>query len=202
MINLLPPELKREYRYARSNHRLVHWVIAFLVAIIGVVGLTGAGLLMMNNSVSKYQSKVNQEQEQLDSQNITGVQKEVTQISNNLNLMVDVLSKEILFSKLLTQLGSITPPNVVLTNLAISQTESAIDITAQTADYNAATQLQINLADPSNQIFSNADIVNVTCGGANTTTAQQTYPCTAILRAQFTKNNPFLFINNNAKAGS
>lgn len=206
MINLLPPELKQEYRYARSNHRLVHWVIAFVVAILGMMGITGAGLLIMNNSISSYRAKVSEAQAQLASQDIVGVQKQVTQISSNLSLMVDVLSKEILFSKLLQQLGSITPSNVVLTNLSISQTQSAIDITAQTTDYNAATQLQVNLADPNNRIFSKADIVNVACGGSTATSSSggnASYPCTAQLRAQFTKNNPFLFINaNSGKAGS
>ena len=114
--------------------------------------------------------------------------------------MVTVLSKEILFSKLLTQLGTITPPNVRLTDLTISQTESAIDITAQTANYESATQLQVNLTDPNNKIFSKADIVSITCS-SGATVQDTAHPCTATIRAQFTENNPFLFINA-AKAGS
>lgn len=199
MINLLPPELKADYRYARYNHRLVHWLFAFLLAIVGVAIITGSGLFIMNDSIDSYKTRIASAQSQLASQNITGVQKQVTDISNNLKLMVKVLSKEILFSKLLTRLGQVTPPGVILTNLSISQTESAIDITAQTANYNAATQLQVNLADPSNQIFSKADIESITCGGG--TQVNSTYPCTATIRAQFTGNNPFLFINAQ-KAGS
>jgi Tfp pilus assembly protein PilN len=195
MINLLPPEIKQDYRYARRNRQLVRWVFASLLAILGVVIITGGGLFVMNGSIDSYNTSISNTQSQLASQDIAGTQKKVTDISNNLKLMVKVLSKEILFSKLLTRLGSITPPNVILTNLSISQTESAIDITAQTGNYNAATQLQINLADPTNQIFSKADIVNITCAtGAQVTNPN--YPCTASIRAQFTHNNPFLFINS------
>jgi len=199
MINLLPPEVKQNYHYARRNRLLVRWVSGSLLAILGVVIITAAGLFVMNGSIDSYKSRIADTQSQLTSQDIAGTQKQVIDISNNLKLMVKVLSKEILFSKLLNRLGSITPPNVILTNLSISQTESAIDITAQTGNYNAATQLQINLADPTNQIFSKADIVSITCAtGAQVTNAS--YPCTATIRAQFTKNNPFLFINSSGSS--
>jgi Tfp pilus assembly protein PilN len=178
MINLLPHELKQEYRYARKNRKLLKWVGAFAVAILGVGVIAGVGVFMMNDSSEEYKAKIATAQAELASQNQAAVQKEVKEISNNLKLMVTVLSKEILFSKLLTQLGTITPANVILTDLSISQTESAIDITAHTANYEAATQLQVNMTDPK-------------------------HPCTATIRAQFTENNPFLFINaTNAKAGS
>jgi len=200
MINLLPPEIKQNYSYARRNRRLVRWVSASLLAILGIVVITGGGLFVMNRSIDSYKTSIADTQSQLASQDIAGTQKQVTDISNNLKLMVKVLSKEILFSKLLTRLGSITPPNVILTNLSISQTVSTIDITAETGNYNAATQLQINLADPTNQIFSKADIVNITCAtGAQVT--NPSYPCTASIRALFTNNNPFLFINSKGPSG-
>jgi Tfp pilus assembly protein PilN len=201
MINLLPPELKQDYRYARHNRRLVRWAFVFVLAIFGVAVITASGLVIMNDSITSYQTNIATMQSRLVSQNMAQTEQQVAGISSNLKLMVNVLSKEILFSKLLERLGSITPPNVILTDLSISQTESAIDITAQTVNYNAATQLQINLADTSNQIFSKADIVNISCLNPATAT-DPAYPCTASLRAQFTKNNPFLFINSSTqKAG-
>jgi Tfp pilus assembly protein PilN len=199
VINLLPPELKQDYRYARYNRRLARWSLSFLLAIVGVAVITVTGLFIMHDSIGTYQTKVANMKASLARQDISGTEKQVTDISNNLKLMVNVLSKEILFSKLLEQLGSITPSNVILTNLSISQTQSAIDITAQTVNYSGATQLQVNLASPNNQIFSKADLVNITCASGATATNPK-YPCTAILRAQFTKNNPFLFINSKAQA--
>lgn len=202
MINLLPHEIKQEYRYARRNRHLLFWVGGFVAAILGIALITGTGLFVMNNSIDDYKTRIATAQTELANQNVTGVQKQITDISNNLKLMVTVLSKEILFSKLLAQLGSITPSNVILTNLSISQTEKAIDITAQTSNYNAATQLQINLADPSNKIFSKADIVTITCTSASKA-VDPNYPCTVNIKALFTSNNPFLFINSSTqKAGS
>lgn len=199
MINLLPAEVKQEYRYARSNQQLIRWSFAFLAAIVGVMFITGIGYFMLNSSINASQSTVATAKAQLSGEDINGVERQVASISENLKLMVDVLSKEVLFSKLLNQLGSITPSNAILTDLSISQSESAVDITAETADYQAATQLQINLASPSNQIFSKADIINITCVPP-AQALNSKYPCTATLRAAFTKDNPYLFINSATKA--
>jgi Tfp pilus assembly protein PilN len=202
MINLLPPELKQEYRYARTNHRLLYWVLSFAGALFGVAIITGMGLFMMNNSIRTYRTHIAVTQTELASQDVANVQQEVTNISNNLKLMVSVLSKEILFSKLLAQLGSITPSGVILTNLSISQTEKAVDIKAVAGSYNAAAQLQANLADPDNKLFSNADIITIGCIAADKAPNPK-YPCTIDIRALFTDNNPFLFINAaTQKAGS
>lgn len=199
MINLLPPALKQDYHFARRNRQLLRWAIAFGAAIAGVIVITFAGIFDMNNSIDNYQSQVDSSKIQLANQHSDTTQKQVADISNNLKLMNKVLSKEVLFSKLLGRLGSITPSGVELTNLSISQAESAIDITAQTSSYTAATQLQTNLAAPGNQIFSKADLVSIDChslgAGQNTN-----YPCTASIRALLLTNNPFLFINANGKS--
>lgn len=198
MINLLPPEMKQTYHYARRNYHLLHWLVVAFAGLVGSLLLTAGGAVFLRSQTQNYQAQADTTQKQLQIQNLASVQKQVTEISNNLKLTVQVLSKEVLFSQLLKRLGTITPPNVILTNLAISQTQGAIDITAQAADTNAATQLQINLADPANQIFTKADIISLTCASDQSKSA---YPCTTTIRALFTSNNPFLFISD-AKTGS
>ncbi len=199
MINLLPTEIKQSYHYAYRNVRLIRWVFAFGLGFIGLIFISIAGLVYMQQSTQTYADQVSQEQTLLDRQNLASTQKQVQNISNSLKLSVQVLSKEVLFSKLLEQLASVTPSSAILTNLDLSQAQSGVSITALTTNYSTATQLQINLADPANQIFSKADIVSIICLSAteaagDPTTAQ--YPCTVIIQAQFVTNNPFLLINS------
>lgn len=196
MINLLPPETKETLHYARRNRSLRKWLIVSLFCLLGSALLLAGGSLYLQQSLNDTSKQVADTQHQLDAQNLTSVQKQVTDMSNNLKLSVQVLSKEILFSKLLTQLGAVTPNNVILTNLAITQTQGSIEVTAEATDYNAATQLQANLSDPKNQIFSQADIENIACSG------EGTYPCTVSIKALFATDNPFLFINDKQKAAS
>jgi Tfp pilus assembly protein PilN len=200
MINLLPPDIKQNYRYARRNLRTAFWAFAFLLAIGGVAAITGSGLFVINRSIDTNKADIVRIQADLTSQDLAGTQRQVTAISTNLKLMATVLSKEILFSKLLVKLGNTTPPDVVLTSLSISQTEGGIDITARAKNYNGAAQLQANMADPANKIFSKADIVSISCANSATEGALAAYPCTITIKALFASDNPFLFINTDKVA--
>jgi Tfp pilus assembly protein PilN len=199
VINLMPPELKETYRYGRRNRALAHWLTIMVFCLIGAMLLTGGGYLYLNRSINNTNQQLAESQQQLSQQHEASVQKQVTDITKNLKLATQVLSKEILFSKLLKQLGAVTPNNAVLTNLSITQAQEGVDITAETTNYAAATQLQINLADPKNKIFSQADIVSITCNSGSGNKSQ--YPCTVNIRALFAQNNPFLFINDTTGGG-
>jgi Tfp pilus assembly protein PilN len=192
MINLLPPGLKSEYHYARRNTVLSRWLLIFGASFVGLAVITAGGSWYLQNTVKTYKAQAVTLQQNLDDQKQSEVEKQVTDISNNLKLAVQVLSQEVLFSQLFKQLATLVPKNATLSNLSITQLTGGVDITARTTDYDAATQLQVNLADPANKIFSKADIVSITCAtGPNA----GHYPCTVTIRALFVKNNPFLFIN-------
>lgn len=197
MINLLPTELKDAYRYAHHNTVLLRWVTALAIGLAGLFALSTAGLIYMQQTTRTYAAQAASAQTSLQQQDLTATQNQVKAISGNLQLAVQVLSKEVLFSKLLTRLAAVMPNNAVLTDLTIVQAQSAVNITADTTDYNAATQLQVNLADPNNQIFSRADIVSIVCSSsAAPGSLEAKYPCTVNIRALFAANNPFLFVNS------
>lgn len=193
MINLLPPDIKSSYRYARRNLHLYHWVIALGFALLGALVITAAGFVYLHQSTETYREEVTVSRQNLASQNFDGVQKQVKDASNNIKLATQVLSKQVLFSDLLDRLSALLPKNTVLTSLAISQAQNGLDITAEAKSYDAAAQLQVNLADPKNNIFSDADIVTIACPDKPTNTE---YPCSVTIRAQFLKNNPFLLISS------
>lgn len=201
MINLLPAELKASYRYAHRNVSLFRWVIALTIGLGGLFALSTAGLIYMQQATRTYASQAASDQALLQRQDLAATQSQVKDISGNLQLAVQVLSKEVLFSKLLTRLAAVMPTSAILTDLNITQAQSTVNITADTTDYNAATQLQVNLADPNNKIFSRADIVSITCASNSTTqnTVSSKYPCTVSIRALFATNNPFLFTSNKAQ---
>lgn len=197
MINLLPSEVTENIAYARRNTKLLRWSFALLIGIAGIWLVVASGLFYINRSINNYSGLVSAAQNDLKAQKLSETQKQVENISSSLKLVVQVLSREVLFSKLLTQIGSVIPANASLIDLKIAKIEGAIDLTAAASDYNTATQVQVNLQDPSNKIFEKADIVSITCNSSSATDPR--YPCTVIIRALFAKNNPFLFINPGAK---
>jgi Tfp pilus assembly protein PilN len=197
MINLLPPHVKSGYRYARRNVILRRWLMLFLVALIGLGAISTYGLLTLHQSSVHYNKEIAAAQQVLSKQKYGETKKQVGDISGSFKLVVQVLSQEVLFSQLLKQIGATIPNNAYLTGLNISQTKGAIDISASATDYKTATQVQVNLADPKNRIFSRADINNITCG---VNAQDPRYPCTISIRALFSPNNPFLFINSKGKS--
>ncbi|QQS20068.1 hypothetical protein IPL85_01260 [Candidatus Saccharibacteria bacterium] len=196
MINLLPPQIKQAYRFGRINRHLTRWITALALGIVGAVLITAVGYMYLSQETTNYKKQVATTQSRLAEQNFTGLQEEVRNISNNLNLVVDVLSKQILFSELLTQIATLLPSETNLSALSISQVQGAIDITAAAKTYEAAAQIQVNLADPKNGVFSKADIISINCSG---TTG---YPCTVSIRALFASNSSYMLINDAKKGAS
>lgn len=196
MINLLPPELKDQYNYGRRNTALRRWVLAMGFGFAGVAILTFAGLFQMQSAIRQHQNQVANTQGQLNAQKMEETRNHAKEITGSIKLATDVLSREILFSQLLTQIATVIPPNTSLTDLSIAQGQGGIELKAVSADYNSATQLQINLKDPANKIFSKADIQAISCNSGST---DPKYPCNVTIRALFNANNPYLFINKGAK---
>lgn len=196
MINLLPPDLKDQYNYGRRNTALRRWVLAMGFGFAGVVILTFAGMFQMQNAIKQHENQVANTQGQLNAQNMEETRTHAKEITGSIKLATDVLSREILFSKLLTQIATVIPPNTSLTDLSIAQGQGGVEIKAVSADYTSATQLQINLKDPANKIFSKADIQSISC---NSDSTDPKYPCAVTIRALFSDNNPYLFINKGAK---
>lgn len=195
MINLLPTDLKEGYTYARRNVRLRRWLIACTFALIGLGVIGTVGLVSLQQAAANYQKQVSLGQETLKKEDLEGTQKRIKDISNSFKLVVKVLEQEVLFSDLIRQMGAAMPPKANLTGLTIRDTTGGLDIVAEATDYSTATQVQVNLADPRNKIFSRADIVSITCNRQDSA-----YPCIVNIRALFAKDNPFLFINSKGLA--
>lgn len=197
MINLLPPELRSSLDYARRNTKLRKWlVISSTILILMVVTILG-GLVYLKQTSKSLARQIDNSKAQLQVQNQDKVAKSVEDLTGTLKLVVQVLSREVLFSKLLKQIGSVMPSGSILTSLSINQLSGGLDLQAKASDYQTATQVQLNLQDPKSVLFEKVDIVNIQCQTAVTADpVAAKYPCTIQMRALFNKTNPFLFIGN------
>lgn len=195
MINLSPYDHKKSIKYARRNTILLKWLSGLFAILTLTVVTLGIGQAYLKSESKKYATANANIEKELKDKDLEGTLKTVGNISGNLKLIVQVLSKQIIFSELIKQVGAVMPENSVLSDIEISKVEGGIDLTADARDQNTATQVQVNLADPYNKLFDKVDIVSVNCDS----TTNPEYPCKVILRALFTKNNPFSFTNQNNK---
>lgn len=197
MINVLPPDLKNGYRYAHANVVLRKWLVITAIALVGLFVIATYGLLNIHQSSRTYEKQIAATEADFLKQDYVGTQKRVEEISGSFKLVIKVLGQEVLFSRLIKQIATTIPTGANLTGLNINQTQKAIDITANAKTYNTAAQVQVNLADAKNKIFSKADIINITCNDKlDAAGTPVEYPCTVNIRALFSNNNDFLFINS------
>ncbi len=201
MINLIPSSTKQDITFARKNNTLLHWTFALAASLVGACLIIAVGMLLLISTTNKFQKEALLKQSELEKQQISETQKQIEDYSSNIKLASDVLSKEVLFSKLLTQLGAALPENSVLLSLQISDLQGSVSLSAGAKNFNAGSQVQVNLQDPKNQIFEKADIENINCTTATDTSETiSKYPCTVQIKALFNKKNPFLFIDPTKKA--
>lgn len=198
MINLLPANIKEDMLYARRNTKMLRWLLASMVALCGVGIIVIGGYLYMHQSIASYTKQVEDSANNLKVQKVEDTQKRLEEISSNTKLVVQVLSREVLFSKLLRQLGAAMPANTALTGLQIDKVQGGLQLSASAQDINAATQIQVNLQDPTNKVFEKADINSISCSD----TAKTQYPCDIILKALFGKNNQYLYITPSSSGGT
>lgn len=200
MINLMPNEHKEHLAYARRNRELVRWVIAMFIGILGIGIVVAVGYFYINQQTVQYETTVQQTRDRLGAQKLEDTQKRLESISASSKLALQVLSKQVLFSEVLQQVGAVTPRGAVLQNLTVGKLDGGIDLQFIAKDYQTATQVHVNLQDPSNKIFEKADIVSINCAAPSTSPGTANpYPCQATIRALFMKDNPFLFINRGAR---
>lgn len=193
MINLLPTDYRKNLLYARRNTALRKWAGALVIASLGAMLIVAGGFFYLQNEVRQQSRTLAASQANLKSQDIDGTRKELETISSNTKLILQVLEREILFSKLLRQLGSILPANTALQQIEIDELQGGLALQAGAANIEAATQLQVNLEDPENKIFQKADIENINCSEP---IEGSPYPCTVTLRALFNNDNPYRYISS------
>ncbi len=195
MINLLPPAEKEAITYARYNTQIRSWIIGAFVGLAGVAIVVLGGQMILRQSTENYQQAINSSKEQLQRQDQKETLEQVKGIQSSFKLVVDVLSREVLFSKLLPQVGQVMPSGTVLEDLSLNTDagQTAFDLTASARDFTSGSQIQVNLVDPSNKLFEKADLVNVSCPSDQEEPTE--YPCRVTMRVLPAKANQFLLIN-------
>ena len=191
MINLLPNDYKLHLRYGRLNVRLGQWLLFSVIIIAGLVLILGLGWLYMDQQTKDLDRSIAATQAQLKNQNLEQVRDQADEISQNIKVINQVLSREIRFSSLIQEIGKVMPSGTVLSSLTLSnRVAGAVDLNTNTKNAVAAAQIAVNLSDPKNNLFAKVDIVNVNCSSED-----KPYPCTATLRALFDNKTLERFLN-------
>jgi Tfp pilus assembly protein PilN len=191
MINLLPPNRAAAIRYGRQNMVLRSWLVGMSLAVGGLIFILAGGWIYMNQQQANLQKNIDSVNQKLQAQNLTKVQKDSKEITDDIKTINKVLGQEIRFSDLIQSIGKVMPPGTVLASLSVEKVTGSLDLTANAKNYSSAARISANLSDPKNGLFTSADIVNVNCS----TTNSDLYKCSVALKALFAKGVQSKFLS-------
>ncbi len=164
MINLLPPEIKRETNAARANRLLVRYDILLVGSIVFI---SGAILL-----VYIYLGSTKAIAEQTVADNIAkagdygSVEAEATAFKQDLTNARQILDSDATYTKVILEIASVLPSGVVLDTLSLdSQTfGTPTTLAANVRDYSTVLRLKDSLQGSS--IFSDVSIQTISDSGS------------------------------------
>lgn len=193
----MPADAKTAVTYARLNLRLLHWTIGCLFIIVAMGATVFLGGFYIDSAKNNLSSSIEQTKSTIAAQKLDKVQAQAESLSSGVKLIVEVLSKEVLFSKLLQQIGGLMPAGATLGDISLSNNVTgAIDLTANAIDYQSATQVQLNLQDPKNNLFDKVDTTSLTCTDTSQPSNGSKYKCQILVRALFKPTAAVTFLAN------
>lgn len=204
MINLMPPERKKTINYSRLNERLLKWTVGCLIIVAAMAAVVVVGSVYIDQTKSNLTKSIDSTKKTITDQKLDEIGADAETLSSGIKLVVQVLSKEVQFSKLLQEIGRLMPSGATLGNIQLSNSVSgAVDLTANAVDYQSATQVQLNLQDPNNNLFDKVDTQTVSCSDTTESSSSgvdSKYRCQIVIRALFKSDASVTFLTG--KGGS
>ncbi|MFI5240165.1 MAG: PilN domain-containing protein [Candidatus Saccharimonadia bacterium] len=158
MINLIPPTVKTEIKFARMNSVVIHYlkIIILLIVVLGV-GFGGTYTYLMRKTAS-VNDQLSQKQSTIDTYNST------TTAAKSLNARIAAIktieNSQPKFSTLLADIAKFTLQGTAITSITLTGDDTKpVQISAVANSYNDAVSLRDALA--SSPRISGADIISV-----------------------------------------
>ena len=181
MINLLPPQQKKQIKAGRANVILLRYIGILSSGVILLAILLSGTFLVLNMSRANTQDRVDVTNEKIAQYSATKTAAE--QFRSDLATAKTILDKEVTYSKLIYKLADAVPSGVVLDSLDLnSKTLGAqTTLSAETKSYEDAIRLKTSF-EQNKDLFSDVHFVSVTGGGSGT------YPVKASLSVVIKKD--------------
>lgn len=160
MINLLPPEQKKQIRAGQSNVMMLRYCIASLILAILLGGLVVVTYLTLKNARNSAEASL--AEGQAKSQKYSQVQQQATEFNNNLSIAKTILDKEVRYSQVAVKIAQVLPPGIVLQSLQLNADSfgKPMILDAYGKSYEDAIRLKTALEE--SDIFHDVHIISAT----------------------------------------
>ncbi|OYX42125.1 hypothetical protein B7Y94_04105 [Candidatus Saccharibacteria bacterium 32-49-12] len=166
MINLLPPDDKRQIKAGRANVLLIRYCIASGLLAVLLFALVGIVYYMMENSKKVAEATI--EESKSRSAKYDQVQLKAQEFSNNLKIASSILGKEVRYSEIAVKIAQSLPEGIALQSLELNAETfgQPTTLNATGRSYDDAIRLKTAFEQQSDY-FENVHLVSVSQGGGS-----------------------------------
>lgn len=129
MIDLLPPEEKRQIRAGLSNSLLFRYCVASLLLAVPLVLLAGGSYLVIIGSKNTAEATIRDSQAK--SAEYADIQTQAQEFKNNLSTAKSILDKEVKYSKIAIAIAQNLPAGISLDTLNLDSQNFSQPLTLQ-----------------------------------------------------------------------
>lgn len=175
MINLLPPEEKRQIKAARSNSLLLRYNIFSLAALVFLAAAIAVAYIYLTNTKAAAEQTIADSQSRVAS--YAPVKAEADSFRSNLTTAKQILDREVTYTNVILQIANLLPSGITLSELHLdAQTfGTATTLSAQAKSYESAIALKD--AFQASDMFSDVHFQSIT----TSTDSSSGYPYTVTL---------------------
>lgn len=161
MINLLPDDTKKQIKAARLNSILVKYLFILLFAsAFLILSCLGVYILLINSkpkaATSHQTSSTSSSQSNQSEYSIAKSQLDT--ITTNITNSKALLQNQVSYSNIIVSIGENLPPNVVLANLSLSNTNLGTPIVLSAKAKSSSDVAKTKDSLQKSQIFTNVGI--------------------------------------------
>lgn len=159
MINLLPYELKRQTRAARTNVILFRYVVILAIAV-GFVTLVCAGSYTFL-TITKISNEKLLEQAKTSPTAASSIQGQVDKAKSSLATARSILDQQVVYSDVITGLGAILPKGTKIDSLSLSDSSLGTPMNMKIRAVSADLETKIKEGFSSSTLFSGYRLVSM-----------------------------------------
>lgn len=137
MINLLPTEMKKDLRAARTNTTLLRYNIILLAAVLFLAGAVAVVYVFLSTMKASAEQSI--QENVIKEQSYASVKQEAESFKNSLSDAKTILSDEVSYSKALVRYAQLFPEGTAINDMQLSAasftapTSASVKITGQSA---------------------------------------------------------------------
>lgn len=166
MINLLPPEKKKQIRAGQINILLLRYCMASLMLLLLLLAVSGGAYVIMENSKRSAESTI--QESVAKSAKYQQIQKDADTFRNNLTTAKNILDKEVHYSDIAIKIAQTIPGGVTLDSLQLDAKTFDQPITLNATGRSYDDSIRLKTAFEQSPIFKDVHLLSVSYGGDGT----------------------------------